>query len=821
MKFEEVNKANKNKSLSKWMITIGIVALNCISCSISKNTDNLSWLEQYNVNWTTQSKNSGESMPVSGGDIGLNVWVEDNELLIYIGRAGYRDENGALLKPGRIRMRLSPNPFEYGVFHQELKLREGHVLISGALSDKTPVEIKVWVDVLRPIVHMDVNSESEITTEVTYENWRFNTIELEPTVDKPNSISKHDRRAVSMINYDEYPGEVFLYKDTIQPQDGYISFYHKVDNSKDIFDFEVKQQALDSIRDTLVNPLDNLIWGGALVGDNFYLKEKTSGSYAETPFQGWKYVSKSPSKSHRVRVLLHIDQCEQQELWEAGLEKLIELAPQDDSEAWEENLKWWEDFWNRSHLVINSERDELDLGWRLGRNYQLFRYMLASNVSGREPSLFNGGLFTFDPLYVNGRSGSGYTPDHRQWGAAFTAQNQRLLVWPLLKTGDFDFFPTAFSYYTQGLTNAKLRVKHYWDHNGCCFEEQTTITYLPGATQYGFVEGGRRSRPLDYEVGMLVNPATRMIYEGQLEYSWLMLQYCQFSGEDIAPYLEFIEQSVIFYDEHYRFRNKQLNGAELDENGKLVIYPSNTLESHPESKNPTSVIAGLKRILTELSQFPDEQMNSVKKERWKEMLDRLPEMPTGSNDDFGGKYLKPSENYEHNHLHSPEMYPLYPYQNYGIGLPGLDLMKNTFLASGEDRFDIIAWAQGNIHAARLGNVKLAQELNSKKMDNGPFRFPAFWPGNMDWAPDHNWGGSGMIGMQEMLMQTHRSLEEVNSEKPGKIRLFPTWPNEWDVDFKLHAPKGATVEGKFNKGNISEIIVSPESKREELILLNEN
>ena len=30
-------------------------------------------IDQYNVAWTTQSKHAGESMPVSGGDIGLNV----------------------------------------------------------------------------------------------------------------------------------------------------------------------------------------------------------------------------------------------------------------------------------------------------------------------------------------------------------------------------------------------------------------------------------------------------------------------------------------------------------------------------------------------------------------------------------------------------------------------------------------------------------------------------------------------------------------------------------------------------------------------------
>lgn len=29
-------------------------------------------LDCYNVIWTTQSKNSGESMPVSGGDVGVH-----------------------------------------------------------------------------------------------------------------------------------------------------------------------------------------------------------------------------------------------------------------------------------------------------------------------------------------------------------------------------------------------------------------------------------------------------------------------------------------------------------------------------------------------------------------------------------------------------------------------------------------------------------------------------------------------------------------------------------------------------------------------------
>jgi hypothetical protein len=538
-------------------------------------------------------------MPVSGGDIGLNVWVENDELLVYLGRAGFRDANGAILKPGRVRVKLTPNPFGSAGFRQELKLREGHVLISAEQPDGNKLAIKAWVEVARPIVHLDITSDKPVTAEATYESWRTEDIEL------PNDRSKHDRRAMCMINFDQYPGQVFLRKDVIRADEKRVRFHHRVDNSEDSFDFQVKQQELEPIRDQLVNPLENLVWGGALVGDGFSLAGETSGSYAETPFKGWRYVSKAPATSHRVRVCLHVDQQKDQGTWDKSLEDLINLTPQEDAKAWDENLKWWSAFWNRSRLVINSGRGEDDAGWRIGRNYQLFRYMLASNVHGREPTLFNGGLFTFDPLFVNGRKGPGYTPDHRQWGAAFTAQNQRMMVWPLLKTGDFDFFPTAFSFYTDGLPNTSARVRHYWNHDGCAFEEQSTITRLPGACQYGFHEGGRRGRPADLEPGVQVNRAGGNIHESQLEYSWLMLRYHQFSGADLSPCLPVIEQSVIFYDEHYRFRCKQLTGRELDENGKLVIYPANSLEAHWNARNPTSVIAGLRRVLGELLLLPE------------------------------------------------------------------------------------------------------------------------------------------------------------------------------------------------------------------------
>ena len=83
-------------------------------------------LESYNIVWTEQSKDASESMPLVGGDIGCNVWVENGQILMYVQRSGSLSENGEYLKLGRIRLILHPNPFTNDLaFRQELKLRDG------------------------------------------------------------------------------------------------------------------------------------------------------------------------------------------------------------------------------------------------------------------------------------------------------------------------------------------------------------------------------------------------------------------------------------------------------------------------------------------------------------------------------------------------------------------------------------------------------------------------------------------------------------------------------------------------------------------------
>jgi len=103
----------------------------------------------YNVVWESQSNNSSESMAVGGGDIGLNVWVEDDELMFYMARSGTFDENNQMLKLGRVRITLSPNPFSSQTkFRQELKLQQGCIEVTGNSANVGSCKIKLWVEVL-------------------------------------------------------------------------------------------------------------------------------------------------------------------------------------------------------------------------------------------------------------------------------------------------------------------------------------------------------------------------------------------------------------------------------------------------------------------------------------------------------------------------------------------------------------------------------------------------------------------------------------------------------------------------------------------------
>jgi hypothetical protein len=126
--------------------------------------------ENYNLKWLTQSKNSSESMPLGGYNIGCNVWVENNDILMYFQQSGCFDENGSMLKAGRLRITLTPNPFTES-FVQELILTDGYIQIDGQ-APEGHCALLIWVDAYRPIIHVKISGDYDTSVVVSYDTWR-------------------------------------------------------------------------------------------------------------------------------------------------------------------------------------------------------------------------------------------------------------------------------------------------------------------------------------------------------------------------------------------------------------------------------------------------------------------------------------------------------------------------------------------------------------------------------------------------------------------------------------------------------------------------
>ena len=160
----------------------------------------------------------------------------------------------------------------------------------------------------------------------------------------------------------------------------------------------------------------------------------STGKYLSTNYTSYNLVSDGTSKSFQLYIATAQDQTINVDAWKSSLvnsSSSIANASQDDS------ISWWHSFWDRSYIIINPDAAPTDPGFQVGKNYHYFRYMMGCNAFGRFPTRFNGGLFTFDPVLTT--NSTPYTPDWRKWsGGTFTAQNQRMLYWPLLKSGDTD-----------------------------------------------------------------------------------------------------------------------------------------------------------------------------------------------------------------------------------------------------------------------------------------------------------------------------------------------------------------------------------------------
>jgi len=718
-------------------------------------------LDRCNVVWTTPGKDAGDSMPLGNGEVGINLWVEaGGDLHFYIARTDSLSEVSRLLKVGEVRVSLSPNPFATGgPFKQELRLREGRCEITAGKGDKK-VTLSVFIDSDRPVVHVVGESASPVSVKATIESWRTARRVL-PKEENRSAWSVHDAPFDLVESAD-------VFCDGLTDA---VAWYHR--NEESVAPLTLKHQGLDAAADTVRDPLLHRTFGGCIAAKGF----RVSGDRSlETP---------SPGRSFAVRVAVPCEQTPDAKAWIDLARKLSDQSA-DAQDAMRRTAAWWQAFWGRSWVFVAG--NEL-----LTRGYILQRYVQACGGRGTYPVKFNGSIFTVEPK----RMGRPFNADWREWGDCHWWQNVRLPYHPMLADGDFEMTDPLFRLYGLVRPLCEARARIYHGVRGCYFPETMTVwgTYSNG--DYGWDRTGHQPKDV-------LCPCWAYAWNQGPELVALMLDRWDYTRDEAfltEQVLPMAKSVLAYFDTRFK----------RDAKGKIVLSPTQAVETYcTDVVNDAPTTAGLNNITIRLCGLPEGLMTAEQRGFFAKMKAACPAVPVEEAEYDGKKVreLAPAEKYakSRSNCENPELYAVWPFRLYGLGKPGLE----EAVAAYSHRFNHldVGWGYDGNCAALLGLTdEAARILKVKCANSNPaYRWPATWGPNFDWLPDQDHGSNLLETTQLMLLQSDGDA----------IRLLPAWPKGWDVRFKLHAPRGTTVECVYRGGKIDKLRVKPAPRRKNIV-----
>jgi len=734
--------------------------------------------DAFNVVWDSPSTNHHGSMPLGNGDIALNAWTtQDGDLQFYISKTDAWGDNARLLKVGKVRLHFEPNPIVAGkAFRQELNLQKGCIEIG--IGDAAETKVRLWVDANHPVIHVTAESVRPLEATAFIELWRTNQQELtEPQVSDVmlNSKLPDKKQATTVVEPDI----------VLSNQHDRVGWFHH--NIKSVGpQLLAEVQGLTGFKQP--DPLLHRTFGAVITAVG---GERLDDLRLHSP----------RGTSHRFNVFVLTRHPSTPERWLADMDETIRyVEAQDFAARRAAHEAWWKEFWNRSWIrasldptaktTASDANDAIRVeAAYLSQMYHLQRFITACAGRGAYPIKFNGSLFTVPP------GDTEKDPDYRRWGPGYWWQNTRLPYISLCTSGDFDLMHPLFHMYAEELLPlCKYRTKLYLGHDGAFYPECIMFWGAVFSDTYGWTPFEQRTDKLQ-EGGW-----HKWEWVGGLELCWMMLDYYdhtldrEFLRRTALP---FTREILTFFDQHYP----------TSAQGKLVMHPSQALETWWRCTNAAPELAGCIAVTERLLAMPAELTPVTERQLCQRLRAKLPPLPLREVD--GKKALAPAEFFaDKRNVENPELYAVFPFRLFAFNRPNADWALTAFQHR-SDRGDL-GWRQDDIFMACLGLTDDARKaIVSRTRSHDPNeRFPAFWGPNYDWTPDQDHGGVLMKAFQTMLLQTDGQ----------KIFLLPAWPKEWNVEFKLHAPQQTVVEGVYRAGKMQSLRVTPEARRADVTVI---
>jgi hypothetical protein len=739
-------------------------------------------VSRYSVIWDTPSKDASGVMPIGNGDIAAGVYaIEDGDLYLLLAKNDAYTWMGDIFKTGRVKISLSPNPFQKGKpFKQTLDLPTGSIVI-----EADGVKFRIWADALRPVFHVEIAAPAGIAITAQPELWR-----------------RFDRCGFNAGTYALPKAEPA--QDVRLEKENSILWYYAV-GDRSIYADDLKVYQVEDMAAQLPDPFRFNTFGNLLESPSLTLKD---GALRGT------------GKSFDLRIHALTMRTPKPETWIDSIGKQAS-QPVNVAADWDKHCGWWADFWDRSWIITSDRtlsvdererlhgepaegghRKEEDGAALVSQSYNVFRFLMACQSRGRVQTKFNGGLFT-QQLKLKGEKGRAFAvkqpdgtwlthEDDRLWGRRFTFQNQRLLYWPLLASGDFDLMRPFFDYYSNLLPMRRAINKAWFGHEGAYYRENIEPT---GAER----DCDRGVRPPKTKPGEKYDGWYHDYYfTSGLETTAMMLDYANFTGDTAFRdnvLVPFAREVLLFFDKHYA----------RGEDGKLRLEPAQVIETWWIAINPAPDVAGLRFCLDELLAMkagtPEDQA------RWQKFRTEIPDVFLQTIENR--KAIAPAEKWaKKQNAENGELYPVFPFRCFGLALGSADIVEWTMKHRAcVDAFGCACWTQDQIHWACAGKAAEAADgvVRRFRIASTMCRFPLYAREGPDSCPDFDHFGAGSIALQRMLVQ----------ESGNKVLLLPAWPADWDVDFKLRLSRDTILKGQVKDGKLIAWDIQPESRRKDV------
>jgi hypothetical protein len=709
------------------------------------------------VEWDSPSSGIEGAMPLPGmAGAGALVWFAQGELRLQLAHNGAYDGDEVLRKVGALRVRVEGMDARHpSKFSQALRLSDGTLVIKATVADGAELEHRLWFGGETLVIETRCSRAAGLA--VGFGSWR-----ADPAA----------------------RGE-----DQVDLIEGALLHTHRNSQAR-----RARQLAAEQGQDAAKadSPAAERVYGCALVArDGLAWSRPIGASFPD--WQGHEWVgSSAPRREHVIALTLGAARRLDPETLLSRSRTVAdpEVTPSIRRTA---DLRW-EEFWGRSHVVIQPKAGPSDPRFQVGRNYLLRRFMDACNQRGELPLRADGGIFALP-------APGSRDPDARPGPRGFAGQSLRWTGWPAGPDGDTDLREPVLRFYRDRLPQAQARAKAL-RAEGAVYPELLSLG--------GLTDGGASAD------GLARLPQLTHHFSSGLEHAWMAVRARQLDGRDIRPDLPWILGQIRFLETFPAAAGKP---ASPGTDRPLVLAPAGALQAASGATNPAQLVAALRALVPALLGLPE--VADKDKAALRSLESRLPALPRAQRG--GVEVLAMAERAPRLHAveECPELHAIWPYGLVGRARPEtLELGLATWRQLGlgwDGRTDRPERRQslhggGSLpHAASLG---LAEEAARRALQlladaASGHRFKGFAGSGRGGVPDLVLAGNARAGLQAMLLDGEPGPD-------GRITLLPCWPATWDVTFRLRAPGNTRVTCVVESGKIERLIVDPPARLADVV-----